>query len=323
MLGQPRISAIVCTHQRYDALSHCLAALVTQSVASADREIIVVDNGVDPVAHAAFAWPDGVRVIVSKRAGLSAARNLGVRHSLGEFVAFIDDDAVAHPDWLDAILHAFATDLDGRVAAVGGRVVPIWEVAQPSWLDRWHEGYLSIVDLGDGRRPLHGNEWLAGTNLAFRRAALGAEAFSERLGRCPEALLGNEEIAVMTRLRAGGHTILYDPAIVVSHRVGAERLTQAWMHRRVAWQTVSDLLAPSTQTHPDSAAALWSQIAAYVGRLPPAWRGIAGMLRHTDDPDLFRAQSQAIAALLRLLLDSGVSGEASILDRASAAATGG
>ncbi len=51
-----------------------------------------------------------VRVVANEEArGLSGARNTGVRHSGGDIIAFLDDDATAHPDWLEILVREFGT----------------------------------------------------------------------------------------------------------------------------------------------------------------------------------------------------------------------
>ena len=180
-----RITAIVCTCRRHGLLGDCLAALDAQTLTRDAFEIVVVDNSVDATAIAAFDWPARVRLVTAERAGLSHARNLGLAAAAAPIAAFIDDDAQAAPDWLAAILRA--ADAHPQAGAVGGRVVPVWPQPRPDWLDASHDGFLSIVDHGARARALDAREWLAGTNIAFRRdAAIRAGGFAEHLGRFPE-----------------------------------------------------------------------------------------------------------------------------------------
>ena len=306
---------MVATYRRYDHLAACLDALQAQSAAPGAREILVVDNGMDAAARTAFRWPEEVNLIVADRPGLSHARNLGVAAARGDVVAFIDDDALAGADWLAALLRAFAETPEA--GAVGGRVVPIWPQARPDWLHPWQEGYLSIVDLGPEPRALQGHEWLAGTNIAFRTSILRELGpFPEHLGRFRDVLLGNEEIALLARLRACGWRVQYDPRLVVLHHIHAERLTQAWLRRRIAWQAVADLLLdddPDVADVPE----LWRRVASYLEQVPPAARGPIALMREISDPELFRQQGQAIGAFLRLLAVHGEDVERAVLGPAA------
>src|SRR5205085_11066556 len=63
--------------------------------------------------------------------GLSGARNTGIDIARGDIVAFLDDDAVAAPDWLDRLCAPYD---DRQVIAVGGRVVPRFDGPRPAWL---------------------------------------------------------------------------------------------------------------------------------------------------------------------------------------------
>jgi hypothetical protein len=190
---------------------------------------------------------------------------------------------------------------------VGGPVAPIWPDGRPDWLDPSLDGFYSIVDRGPAARALEADEWLAGTNIAFRRdALLAAGGFDERLGRRPGTLLGNEEIALTAALRRAGHEVRYDPAIAVRHRIHADRLSRAWLRRRVVWQAVSDLLLDDAPRDADPAA-LWSEISASLAAQPPHWRGLAGLVRDLDTPADMRAQAAALGAVVRLLALSGES----------------
>ena len=84
--------------------------------------IVVVDHNPELLARAQHELHDVIVLANGGAQGASAARNTGVMASHGEFVAFIDDDAVAFPDWLKALLSHFD---DTRVVGVGGQLDPL------------------------------------------------------------------------------------------------------------------------------------------------------------------------------------------------------
>jgi GT2 family glycosyltransferase len=308
------IAAIVCTRDRPDRLALCLAALHAQTRSGSSREIVVVDNSADAPAalrvRASTGQPHHIRWIAADRPGLSHARNVGIAATTAPFIAFIDDDAIADPDWL-AALEAEFVDAPA-VAVAGGPVVPVWPAARPNWLGPWAEGYFSVVDRGPASRDLGAGEWLAGTNIAFRRDALcAAGGFDEALGRHPGTLLGNEEIALAERLRRAGHTIRYTPRARVRHAIAADRLNRSWLRRRIAWQAVSDLMLAGGEAN--SVAALWRTVADFLLTMPPECRNLVGLTRDLDDPAQVGAQGEAIAALIRLLAGHGDSLERVLL----------
>src|SRR5919106_5360944 len=94
------ISVVVCcfTLDRWNDLTAAVRSLRDQSRRPFEV-VVVVDNNAALSARARRELP-GVRVIDSAgERGLSAARNTGVAAARGEIVAFLDDDAVAAPDW--------------------------------------------------------------------------------------------------------------------------------------------------------------------------------------------------------------------------------
>jgi glycosyltransferase involved in cell wall biosynthesis len=140
----------------------------------ASLELIVVDNSTDPKANADLRrrYRDPrFRYVFEPVQGLSHARNRGTALARGRYVAFLDDDAIAKPDWAEMLVDGFRK-LGGQTACIGGRIVPRWLAPRPDWLTRNLLGYLSIVDWGGKLRPLRKKEWIAGCNIAFERKAL-------------------------------------------------------------------------------------------------------------------------------------------------------
>ena len=237
-----RLSAIICTCDRYDVLPAAIASVLAQTVAV---DCIVIDNSADGAGAAAFAdryRGQPLRYFYEPVQGLSNARNKGLALAHGNIVAFLDDDAVAAAGWAERLLSAFA--LHPEAGCVGGRIVPRWLAARPDWLADDLLGYLSLVDLGSEIRAIGGDEWLAGCNIAYERELLVAiGGFPVGLGRKGTSLLSNEEMKVSERIKAAGRSIVYAPDAVVEHLIPAERLAKSWFLRRVAWQAVSDYVA--------------------------------------------------------------------------------
>lgn len=120
----PAVSVIVPTYQRSDLLERCLAALLRQSLASDQYEIIVCDDGPSDAAKAvveAAASAGGPTIHyleITATQGPAGARNRGWRHARAAVIAFTDDDTVPDPGWLAAGLKAMSSG----AAAVTGRI---------------------------------------------------------------------------------------------------------------------------------------------------------------------------------------------------------
>lgn len=239
----PRIAAIVCTYNRADMLSLCLKSLCQQTIDPEIMEIIVVDNNsTDNTAEIAAEFSKQnahIRVFHEAKQGLAAARNRGMRETRAPIVAFTDDDAEPAVDWLSRLLARFDA-LDEDVVAVGGEVIPMWEVARPAWLDAPLLHPLS-AHLGWSQTPrlLRGGEWLCEVNSAYRKEAVqDFGGFPEALGRIGTNLLSGEN-AVNILLSEAGYRFYFDPGIEVKHHIAASRTQKSWFRRRMFWQGVT------------------------------------------------------------------------------------
>ena len=95
------MTVVVPTLTADETLAACLDSLAHQTFS--DFEIIVVDNS----GRKAVAPRDGVRVISNDRnVGFGAAFNQAFRESKAPFLAILNDDATAHPEWLESLLRA-------------------------------------------------------------------------------------------------------------------------------------------------------------------------------------------------------------------------
>ena len=238
-----RVSAVVCTLNRAAHLQKAIHSLVHQSLPKEMYEIIIVDNGSTDGTKAVveeFSQFDNLRYIHQPITGLSQARNSGWQNAQGEYIAYMDDDAIACTEWLDRIVAAFET-VQPQPASVGGKVTPIWEVERPAWLPKQNEDALALVDWG--AKPIFSIEQpphLVGCNVAYRRQILQeCGGFSTSLGRKGTNLLSNDENIIRSYIRKHNLGIYYDPEICVQHCIPAERLIKRWFYRRAFWQGIS------------------------------------------------------------------------------------
>jgi len=161
-----------------------------------------------------------VRLVLVEHPGVVAAMNAGIDASSGDVVALTDDDSAPYPDWLARMVAVYESNVDGRVAAAGGRD---WVHTQRGRLLDGSAGKVGAVNwfgrvtgnhhLGVGQpRDV---ELLKGVNLIVRGDLL-------RRIRVDERLLGvgtehHWELGLCLTLRRLGFRVVYDPAIAVDH----------------------------------------------------------------------------------------------------------
>lgn len=225
-----------------------VASLTEQTLAPERYLILVVLNhedeelrtGLEAELRSLIAARNArLRVVIEPRPGLSHARNLGLQLADTEYVAFMDDDAQAEPDWLENILKGFRQEKS--VAAVGGPILPLWEVPPPSWVRYPMYTYFSCKDFGSTVRHLGVGEYFFGTNMAFTREVLmQCGGFPTNLGRKRGSLLSNEEWPVFKAIDAMRLLKLASPGVRVRHFVPRSRMTHRFFIRRLWWQGISN-----------------------------------------------------------------------------------
>jgi glycosyltransferase involved in cell wall biosynthesis len=99
-------SIIIPTFNGASRIGHCLDALLNQT-SGKNVEILVVNDGSTDNTVGVVERSSGVRLISQANAGPAAARNRGALEARGTIILFTDDDCVATPDWLDAMLEPF------------------------------------------------------------------------------------------------------------------------------------------------------------------------------------------------------------------------
>ena len=124
-----KASIAICTLNRAADLKEALLSLLRQSYPD-PYEVIVVDNGsTDETRQVVEEYGKlvsiPVRYVYEERLGLSVARNRAIREASGEYVLFLDDDAIASEHWIAEIVALF--ERNPRIGCVGGKIEPLWE----------------------------------------------------------------------------------------------------------------------------------------------------------------------------------------------------
>jgi glycosyltransferase involved in cell wall biosynthesis len=227
--SQATVAICAYTMERIDDL-HAAVESVRQQDPAPGEILVVIDHNPDLLRVASTL--QGVTAIPSTGPkGLSGARNTAIAAATTDVLVFFDDDAIAEPGWLEALVAPLDPE---RPMVTGGAARAEFDQDRPGWFPSefdWVVGctYTGHVDqIAEIRNPI-------GCNMAFTRAALEAAGdFRTEMGRQDAIPLGCEETELCIRLRqrAPEVSITYRPTAVVSQRVPPARASLPYFLRR-------------------------------------------------------------------------------------------
>jgi glycosyltransferase involved in cell wall biosynthesis len=217
------ISVVICayTEDRWDDLKASVQSVKDQTVQPLEI-IVVIDHNKKLFERARSTFPE-IAVIENQGVrGLSDARNSGISIARGEIIAFMDEDAVASPDWLSRLSAPYS---DARVMGVGGLVAPYWIAQRPGWFPvefNWVVG-CSYLGLPEERSIVRN---MIGCNMSLRRSSFdNVGGFRTGIGRVGTIPLGCEETELCIRVNQeiSNSLFIHEPLASVSHRVPPQR----------------------------------------------------------------------------------------------------
>lgn len=225
------VSVIICayTEERWDDLVAAVESVKQQTMPC--KEIIVVIDHNPNLLRRAQEHMSGVIIVENtQERGLRGARNCGIACTRSQIIAFLDDDAVAIPEWLSLLTEGYD---DSRVLGTGGAITPSWVSNKPDWLPEefyWIVGctYRGMPQADAViRNPI-------GANMSFRREIFetvgdfhsDAESVgTQHAGGCEET-----ELCIRAHHYWPDRVFLYHPLANVFHRVPKSRVR--WQYFR-------------------------------------------------------------------------------------------
>ena len=224
-----KVFICVATYRRPEHLYLLLDSLrgLAMTETSADIEVLIVDNDVNESARyvceaANLPWP--LRYVVEPCRGIAQARNTAVRHAPdADWVAFLDDDEMVEPHWLE---HLLRTQLMFQADIVSGPVVPQFRPSVPEWIIQsgLHDRERNLTG-SKPKEPGMGNVFISAE--VFRRIG----SFDERFG-----LTGGEDTQLFLRAGQAGFKAVWCDEALVHETIGPSRASLGYLLRRKYWQ---------------------------------------------------------------------------------------
>ena len=239
-----KVSVVVVVHNRLKDCNELLESLVHQTIAP--FEIIVIDDNSIP----SYVPPIHLRKKVSLytrlkiirtrcELGLGRCRSLGATIAEGDVIAFIDDDAIPSPTWIEYLIRTFRRS---NADIVGGICKPFFLTKKiPKWFDVEFFGKYLAVE----------NNFIVGCNFAVKSSVFREIGFfNPLLGRFRGLLISNEERDFIIRAYNAGKKIVLDPNVVVFHKITEKRLKISYIIKRIFYQGVSIFFTAKNRSFP-------------------------------------------------------------------------
>lgn len=240
------LSVIIPTHAPNPTrLEKTLRGLREQSLMCDRWELLVVDNATPDPQHVPsfdFSWHPLTKIIREERLGLTWARIAGIQASQGDYLVFVDDDNVLHPNYLTNTIEIFQHN--SQVGAIGGKSLPEFEVEPEPWVSQFYK-CLALRDLGEEvliSSQAGGSQYPEfapiGAGMALRRQAI--EPYVNRilsdttpvvLDRTGKSLSSGGDNDIILTILSAGWEVGYFPQLQLNHLMPASRLTKDYLAR--------------------------------------------------------------------------------------------
>ena len=295
----PLISVVVVNYNRAQLLLECLRSLTQQSYSS--LEILVVDNGSsdDSLDVVRSLSDERIRTLpLDRNLGFAGGCNAAIREANGEFIALINNDAVATPGWIQELI---------KVIRSSGPSIGMWASKvlffETEIVDK--AGHLIYPDgqnrgRGTGEKDTGQYKALEETLLPDGCAALYRKSMLDEVGGFDEAFFAyGDDADLGIRSRWMGWKCLYVPDAVVYHhhsstsgRFSIQKIY--WIERNRFWLAVKNFPLPLLMISPLFTLNRW------------AWNLLAALLRRGPAGNFCRQAS--LWSLIRTIASAYVDG---------------
>lgn len=216
------ISVIICayTEKRWRQLVAAVESAQRQTLA-AKEIILVIDHNPALMERARAYFPDVVLLQNRETPGLAGARNTAIAAAQSKIIAFLDDDAMAQPTWLQTLSQVYE---DERVVGVGGVLEPLWPNGRPQWFPDEFDWVVGCTYRGlpETTGPVRN---LIGANMSFRREVFNEVKFYSGIGHHGSNPFGGSDPDFCIRVNRHwpDKLLIYEPKAHVYHHVDEKR----------------------------------------------------------------------------------------------------
>ena len=215
------VSIVICTYNRAPFLKRTLNSLANLNYKN--FEIVVVNGpSTDETEDVLEPFQNSIKILKNPQTNLSISRNIGIKASAGDIIAFIDDDAIPDPNWLNDILALYT---DPNIGGVGGKVYGPGDdhfQFEGGYVNFWGESNVHYygADFNDPKGTRY--NMMLGTNCTFRRQAIvaigGFDEYYEYF---------HDESDACLRMVRSGFKILNHPKAFIHHEFAKSHIRES------------------------------------------------------------------------------------------------
>lgn len=246
-----KLNVIIPTFNRDKSLKETLQSLATAELPQ-NLEIVVTvidNNSTDNTPLIVEEMKSHftkikLEYLFEKKQGRSFALNTGINNADGDIVSAIDDDEKIDEKWFVEVEKIFRERWN-ELDFVGGKILPIWEMPPPSWIEPLKAGVICWRDFGD-------EEWIYDENSPMITGGHGifkADVFKEiglydeTVGAQGKGFISGEDEVLYDQLLIHKKHGIYNPKLVIYHYVPAYRLNKNYYRRWLFGVGISRYLA--------------------------------------------------------------------------------
>jgi len=214
------VSIIVPVFNKFNLTCECLYSIFTNVPKSIKYEVIVVDNNSTDRSHLLDNVPGLVYIRNKENLGFVDGCNAGAKNARGDFLAFLNNDAMVQPEWLESLLDSIQTlpDAgligskiiypDGRLQEAGGVIFKDGSgnnYGKNDHPDRYQYNYVRDVD------------YCSGASIIIRKELFDSFGGFDKL----YAPAYYEDTDLAFKVRQAGLRVIYQPESIIYHIEGA------------------------------------------------------------------------------------------------------
>ena len=231
------LSITICTYNRIEYLKKCLKSILDQTQGKKSIEINIIDNNStdntkDYISEIQKKHPE-VNYYVEHKQGISFARNLSFEVCKGDYLAFVDDDAIINKNWLKSLLNKLQNQNQNIV--YGGPIYPHFESNPENWIDKNYfvrkfketDGFLGLIKSKEG---------FSGGNMCISKSLfLKSEKFNTEIGMTGGNLgLGEEPDFFYKLIMKNKDVKLYNISeMSITHSEASYKLEKKYLRERI------------------------------------------------------------------------------------------